>query len=63
MLPHIVLVLWIKSWSEKVMCWLLVFYALRHKENVAAKYGHGTFEIVATGRLGERKLEPRSQRK
>jgi len=57
MLPHIALALWLKSCFEKIMCWALVFYALRHKQNVAAKYGHGTFEIVATGERATRKLE------
>lgn len=57
MLSQIALVLWIRSWFEKVMCGVLVLYALRHKENVAAKYGPGTFEIVATGRRGAKKLE------
>lgn len=57
MLPHIVLALWLRSCFERVMSWALVLYALRHKENVAARYGHGTFEIVATGKRAAKKLE------
>jgi hypothetical protein len=57
MLPHIALALWLKSCFEKMMCGGLILYALRHKENVAAKYGHGTFEIVATGERAVRRLE------
>jgi hypothetical protein len=57
MLPHIALALWLKSFFEKIMCGVLVLYALRHKENVAAKYGPGTFEIVATGKRATRELE------
>jgi hypothetical protein len=56
MLPHIALTLWFKSSIEKLMCWGVVLYALRHKQNVAAKYGNGTFEIVATGNDDPKKL-------
>jgi hypothetical protein len=37
-----------KNSLEKLMFCCLVHFALRTSENVAAKYGHGTFEIVAT---------------
>jgi hypothetical protein len=47
---------WIQSSIEKLMCWGVVLYALRHKQNVAAKYGNGTFEIVATGNGDPKKL-------
>ena len=40
----------LKSSLERMTWFSLILYALRHKENVAAKYGHGTFEIVATGK-------------
>jgi hypothetical protein len=39
----------VKSLVERLTWFGLILYALRHKENVAAKFGHGTFEIVATG--------------
>jgi metal-dependent amidase/aminoacylase/carboxypeptidase family protein len=39
----------IKGSIEKLVFGCLVYSALRHKENVAAKYDHGVFEIVATG--------------
>lgn len=39
-----------KSSLERITWFGLILYALRHKENVAAKYGQGTFEIVATGK-------------
>lgn len=57
MLPHIALLLWIKASLEKLMCGALVLYAVRHKENVAAKYGHGTFELIATGNSQPKKLK------
>ncbi|MBB5055787.1 hypothetical protein HDF16_000456 [Granulicella aggregans] len=44
-----------KSSIERLTWFSLILYALRHKENVAAKFGHGTFEIVATGK-GLRKV-------
>jgi hypothetical protein len=56
MLPHIALAVWLKSSFEKMMCWYLVLYALQHKDNVAAKYARGSFEIVATGN-GSKKLK------
>ena len=40
----------LKSSVERMTWFGITLYALRHKENVAAKYGHGTFEIVATGK-------------
>jgi len=43
------LLLGLKSSIEKLTWFGLILYALRHKENVAAKYGRGIFEIVATG--------------
>ena len=49
MLPQTVLAWSLKSWLEKVMGWAVILYALRHKENVAAKFSNGQFEIVATG--------------
>jgi hypothetical protein len=57
MLPHIALALWIKSCLEKFMYGGLILYALRHKQNVAAKYANGTFEILATGDKGRKKLK------
>ena len=57
MLPHIALTLWFKSSIEKLICWGVVLYALRHKENVAAKYGNGMFELVATGDSPPKKLK------
>ena len=39
-----------KSLVEKLIALYLIRLALLHKENVAAKIGHGTFEIVATGK-------------
>jgi hypothetical protein len=57
MLPHIAIALWFKSSMEKLMCWGVVLYALRHKQNVAAKYGNGTFEIVAVGNAARKKLK------
>ncbi len=49
MIPPLVAAVWFKSSFEKLMGWTLILYALRHKENVAAKYSHGQFELVATG--------------
>ena len=57
MLPQIALTLWFKSSIEKLMCCWIVLYALRYKQNVAAKYGNGTFEIVATGNSAPKKLK------
>jgi hypothetical protein len=56
MLPPIALALWFKSSFDRLMCWFLVLYALRYKDNVAAKYANGTFELVATG-VATKKLE------
>ncbi len=39
----------LKSSVERLTSLGVILYALRHKENVAAKCGHGTFEIIATG--------------
>lgn len=39
----------IKASFDKVIYCGLVLYALRTKKTVAAKYAHGTFEIIATG--------------
>jgi hypothetical protein len=39
----------VKSSLERLTWFGVTLYALRHKENVAAKCGHGTFEIIATG--------------
>ena len=39
----------LKSSLERLTWFSVTLYALRHKENVAAKCGHGTFEIIATG--------------
>jgi hypothetical protein len=57
MLPQIAFTLWFKSSIEKLMGWGVILYALRHKQNVAAKYGNGTFEIVATGNSSHKKLK------
>jgi len=57
MIPQIAFVVWFKSSIEKMMAWGVVLYALRHKQNVAAKYGNGTFEIVATGSTARKKLK------
>jgi hypothetical protein len=57
MLPHIVFLLWIKASIEKLMCGGLVLYALRHKQNVAAKFGDGKFELIATGDSSPLKLK------
>jgi len=40
----------VKTSIERLMFYCLVHSALRYKENVAAKYGHGAFELVATGK-------------
>jgi hypothetical protein len=56
MIPKIVLWVWIKASVEKFMIGGLIFYALRNKDNVAAKFGNGTFEIVATGDSDRKKL-------
>jgi hypothetical protein len=60
MLPHIALTLWFKSSVEKLMCWGVVVYALRHKQSVAARYGNGTFEIVAIGNSTRKRLKKTS---
>jgi hypothetical protein len=39
-----------KTFIEKLMFSGLVYYALRYKDNVAASYVHGKFEIVATSK-------------
>lgn len=57
MLPHIAFALWIKSCLEKLMSGALVFYALKHKQNVAAKFGNGTFELLAIGDNNQKKLK------
>jgi hypothetical protein len=57
MLPHIALALWLRASVDKLMCGGLVLYALRHKQNVAVKYGGGTFELVATGNRVPKKLK------
>ena len=57
MIPQIAVILWIKSYVEKLMGWGVVLYALRHKQNVAARIGNGTFEIVATGNSSRKKLK------
>jgi len=49
MLPQIAIFLWIRVSIEKLLCGGLVLYALRNKQNVAAKFGDGKFELVATG--------------
>jgi hypothetical protein len=41
---------------EKVTYIGLVLYALRHKENVATEYAHGSFNLVATGNAVSKKL-------
>jgi len=51
MIPPIALAVWFKSSFDKMMWFILVFYALRSKDNVATKYGNGTFELVATKKL------------
>jgi len=57
MVPQIAFFLWIKASVEKLMCGGLVLYALRYKQNVAAKFGNGIFELVATGECNEKKLK------
>jgi len=57
MIPQITFLVWIKSSLEKFAWGGIILYALRHKRNVAAKYGNGTFEIIATGDTGAKKLE------
>ena len=57
MLPHIALALWFRSSVEKFMYGGLILYALMSKQNVAAKCGNGTFEIVATGDSPRKKLK------
>jgi hypothetical protein len=49
MIPAIGLAVWIRSSLNRFMAAALVFYALKHKENVATKYENGTFELIATG--------------
>jgi hypothetical protein len=57
MLPQIAFFLWIRASIEKLMCGGLVLYALRHKQNVAAKFGDGKFELIATGDRSPMKLK------
>jgi hypothetical protein len=57
MIPQIAFLLWIRTSIEKLMCGGLILYALRNKQNVAAKYGNGTFELVATGENPTKKLK------
>ncbi len=40
----------LKAFIEKLTWFALILYALHKKENVAAKFGHGTFELIATGK-------------
>jgi hypothetical protein len=56
MISHLVAALSLKSSFDKLMGWSLIFYALRQKENVAAKYSHGQFELVATGFTENKRL-------
>jgi len=39
----------LKAFFERLMFFGLVFAALRNKENVAARFGGGQFELTATG--------------
>jgi hypothetical protein len=57
MLPHVAIALWFRSSVEKFMYGGLIFYALKRKQNVAAKCSNGTFELIATGDLEQKKLE------
>jgi hypothetical protein len=57
MIPQFAFLLWIKASIEKLMCGGLVLYALRHKQNVAAKFGDGKFELIATGDRSPMKLK------
>ena len=57
MVPQIAFLLWIKTSVEKLMCGGLVLYALRYKQDVAAKFGNGVFELVATGDSSAKKLK------
>lgn len=57
MIPQLAFFAWIKSSLEKVACGGIILYALRHKQNVAAKIGKGTFEILAMGDRPPKKLE------
>jgi hypothetical protein len=57
MIPQFAFLLWIKASVEKLMCGGIVLYALRHKQNVAVKYGGGTFELIATGNRAPKKLK------
>jgi hypothetical protein len=56
MIPPLAIALWFKSSFDKLACWILVLYALRHKDNVAAEYAHGSFKLVATGTTKPKKL-------
>jgi hypothetical protein len=57
MLPHIALAIWFRSSFDKLTALGVILYALRHKQNVAAKYGNGTFELIATGDNAPKKLK------
>ena len=46
----------IKAFMEKLMYGGLILVALWRKENVAAKCGKGTFELIATGDRSRPKL-------
>jgi hypothetical protein len=56
MIPQVVAALSFKSSFEKLMGWSLILFALRYKENVAAKYSHGQFEILATGNAKTKRI-------
>jgi hypothetical protein len=60
MIPQIAVVVWFKSSIERLMAWGVVLYALRQKQDVAAKYGNGMFEIVATGNNSRNRLKSQS---
>ena len=56
MISPIALAVWFKSSIDRLVCFGVVLYALRNKQNVAARYGNGVFELVATGDKPARKL-------
>jgi hypothetical protein len=57
MITLVALFAWIRLSLEKLACLGIVFYALRHKDKVAAKIGRGTFEILATGGSSQKELK------
>jgi hypothetical protein len=58
MIPELAFVAWIKSTIEKLAFGGIVLYALKRKQNVAARFAKGTFEIIATEESGPPRLGP-----